>query len=226
MFGLYPAKKLDKYNMNVNKLVVFDLDGTLNKTELYAVPAHKKALADYNIFDKSDELIISTFGAPGMDAVHLLVNSDDPEIGKQYLKKASQYEQELIEDNCGEYEGVTDMLIKLKENGYHTAVCSNASERYIKMVLNALKIIEHIDFIQPLVENAQKSDTLRMLLNKVNPQHAIMVGDRIYDKIAAKDNNLQFVGCLYGFNQSEVADADFPVLSPRDILNVVNFAFQ
>ncbi len=204
-----------------NKLVVFDLDGTLNKTDLYSVPAHKKALAEYGIFDKTDEFIISKIGARGQDAVQGLLNGCDEQTGYEYLKKVSQYEYEFIADYSGEFDGISEMLDKLKSNGYETAVCSNASERYIRMVLNALKLIDKIDYIQPLLPDMTKDDTLCLLLNKVNPEKAAMVGDRIYDKLAAKHNNIPFIGCLYGFEQSEVCDADIPVKSPHDIFNAV-----
>ena len=208
-------------NTKNNKLVVFDLDGTLNKTELYAIPAHKKALAEYGIFDKTDEYIISKFGARSEDAVQGLLNGCDEQTGIEYLKKASQYECEFIVDYSGEFDGVSEMLDKLKSSGYQTAVCSNASERYIRMVLNALKLIDKIDFIQPLLPNMTKDDTLGLLLDKIKPEKAIMVGDRIYDKLAAKHNNIPFIGCLYGFEKSEICDADIAVEAPNDIFDAV-----
>lgn len=212
--------------MNNNKLVIFDLDGTLNRTELYAVPAHKKALADYGIFNITDEFIISTFGARGMDTAPLLIGSTDESTCKEYLQKASMYERELIADYAGEYEGVTDLLTKLKNKGYQTAVCSNASERYIRMVLDTLKLTHLIDFIQPLLPDLSKNDTLELLLKKIQPEKAIMVGDRIYDKLAAIHNEIPFIGCLYGFNQSEVADADYPVTCVSDIYNSIKYAMS
>lgn len=207
--------------MKNKKIVVFDLDGTLNKTELYAVPAHKKALADFGIYDKTDEQIIANFGARMQDCIHLLLGECDKETVSSFIKKYSQYEMECINECAGEFDGVTDLLNRLKEDGYILAICSNASERYIKMVLNALNLSNKIDFIQPLLPNMKKSDTLRLLLEKVNPNKAIMVGDRIYDKEAAYANNIPFIGCKYGFNADEVADADVAVNSPSEIYDAV-----
>lgn len=204
-----------------NKLVVFDLDGTLNRTELYAVPAHRKTLAEYNIHNVTDEMIIATFGARAQDSIPLLLNNNDETIINEYLKKSAAYEDEFIQEYAGEFDGVSLMLDQLHEKGYQTAVCSNASERYIRMVLNALHIIDKIDFIQPLLPNLTKNDTLKLLLDKVAPNKAVMIGDRIYDKQAAKANKLPFIGCLYGFDASEVADADVAVTQVCDIINGV-----
>ena len=209
--------------MTEKKLVVFDLDGTLNKTELYAVPAHKKALAELGIFDKTDELIISTFGARSIDSAHLLINTHDQIQAMDYLKKVSLYETEFITSFAGEFEGTSAMLDKLRNDGYIIAVCSNASERYIKMVLTALNIINKIDCIQPLLPDLIKDDTLRLLLKRENPDKAVMIGDRIFDKNVARANDIPFIGCMYGFDDSEVCDADVAVKTPSEINLAVKF---
>lgn len=203
--------------MDNKKLVVFDLDGTLNKTELYAVPAHKKALAELGIFNKSDELIISTFGARGQDEVHLLIDNNDFDKGQAYLRRVGECEREFIKDFAGSFDGIPQMLQRLKADGYRTAVCSNASERYILMVIEALGIKEYIDEVQPLIPDMTKDDTLRLLLARERPSKAVMVGDRIFDKLAAKANQLPFIGCLYGFKAEEIADADIAVASADEI---------
>ncbi|MEG0693523.1 MAG: HAD family hydrolase, partial [Oscillospiraceae bacterium] len=107
------------------------------------------------------------------------------------------------------------------KDGYLIAVCSNASERYIRMVLNALNIIDKIDYIQPLLPDLIKDDTLRLLLTREKPEKAVMVGDRVFDKNAARANNIPFIGCMYGFENSEVSDADIAIKTPSEINDAV-----
>lgn len=203
--------------MPQTKLVVFDLDGTLNRTELYAIPAHRKVLQELGISDKTDDDIISVFGARAQETVSFLTGNSDPAFVPVYMKRESEYEQEFIRENAACYDGVPAMLRTLREQGYQTAICSNSSERYIRMVLTRLDILSDIDHIQPLIPDLQKDDTLRLLLKRVNPSAAVMVGDRFYDKKAARANDLFFIGCLYGFRPDEVADADAPVTCAADI---------
>lgn len=205
----------------MKKLVVFDLDGTLNQTNLYAVKAHLLALAEYGITDKSEELIQSGFGARAEEYVTLYLGETDATTRRAYLDKVAAYEKELIGEYGREFEGTTKALSALQSDGYELAVCSNSSQRYITMVLETLHLMQFIDYIQPLLPDMTKKDTLKLLLEKVKPDCAAMVGDRIYDKEAAHANRIPFIGCMYGYNSSEVADADYPVDSAGDIYRAV-----
>lgn len=207
--------------MSISKLVVFDLDGTLNRTELYAVPAHQRALHELGIYDVTDEEIIATFGGRNIDTCGRLIRNDDPEAVEAYSHQVGVYEKLFIQQNASSYEGTLEMLEGLKEKGYRTAICSNSSERYIRMVLSAIKIEHLIDEIQPLVKGMRKDETLGLLLKRLAPEKAIMVGDRVYDKEAARSNGLPFIGCLYGFRSDEVADADEAVTCAAEILDAV-----
>lgn len=205
----------------MKKLIVFDLDGTLNQTNLYAVKAHLLALAEYGITDKSEALIESGFGARAEEYVKLYLGETDKATQRTYLNKVAAYEKQLIGEFGKEFTGTSQALSSLKSDGYELAICSNSSERYITMVLDALNLMQFISYIQPLLPDMTKKDTLRVLLEKVKPQKAVMVGDRIYDKEAAKANHIPFIGCMYGYNKEEVADADEVVTSAAEIYDAV-----
>lgn len=205
----------------MKKLAVFDLDGTLNRTDLYSVPAHLKALAERGIHDITPEQIIATFGERASDYVRKLAGNVTDEEARSYLDAVAKYELKFIYDKGKPYEGVLDSLRELKENGYYTAICSNSSRRYITMVLDALGLMPYIDFIQELRPNMTKVETLALLLEKEKPDRAVMVGDRFFDVEAGHKNNLKAVGCMYGFNPGELKDADVKIDSAADIYKAV-----
>ena len=66
-----------------------------------------------------------------------------------------------------------------------------------------------------------KSDTLKIVLDKIRPDKAVMVGDRHHDMQAARDNGLPFVGCQYGYLPHEVDGADIRVARAEDIPRAV-----
>ena len=199
------------------KLVVFDLDGTLNCTELYAVPAHKIAMTEFSARVLSDEQIMSVFGARAEDYINILLPGANNERKKQYLKRAFELENQLMKEHGQPYECVIQALDELRAQDYRTSVCSNASIKYITNVLSALHISDKIDYTQPLIPGKTKKDSLKALLGRVSPARAVMVGDTAYDLDATRANGIPFIGCLYGFAPGEIEDADVLVKAPKEI---------
>lgn len=206
----------------MNKLVVFDLDGTLNKTETFAVAAHTDTLLEYGVTDITPQQIIATFGDRAQDYVKILMKDKTEEERKEYLLKEAQREDIYIKTLGKTFDNIIPMLQALKNQGYKTAICSNAPYKYIDMVASALKIADLIDYYRELLPNVTKNDTLKMLLDKVKPEKAVMVGDRKHDKYAARHNNIPFIGCLYGYNPEEIIDADITVIDPIFIVDAVD----
>ena len=203
------------------RLAVFDLDGTLNRTELYSVPAHLKALAERGIHDVTAEMIIDTFGERADDYVKKLAGPCSPEEARRYLDDVAKYEKECIGEKGKPYDGVAESLRRLRADGVITAICSNSSSRYINMVLDALQLSELMDEIQDLRPGMTKVETLRLLLDQVQPDAAVMVGDRTFDIEAGRKNGLKTVGCAYGFQPEEAAEADIVIETGYQIYDAV-----
>mgnify|MGYP003371780408 CR=1 FL=1 len=204
------------------KLVVFDLDGTLNRTDLYAVPAHRTAFEELGMFGMTDEEIISNFGASDSEYLKKMVPHLNGEQARRHLSRVAELESYFMKEFHGEYEGVTDMMSELKEQGYWIAVCSNSSQTYIRMVLDTLNLSRFVDEIQELIEGKDKVYTLSLLLKRLRPQAAVMVGDRFYDMDAAVENGIPFIGCAYGYGkEAEMAAANVMVNCAGDITKAV-----
>ncbi len=206
-----------------NRLVVFDLDGTLNQTHLYSVKAQRCALEAMGVNSDSfsNERLIACLGKRGEDYARELLPDRPIEDIHRLLALEIEWENRIIHENCACYEGIVSSLKRLKEAGYLTGVCSNSKIAYIQMVLNALEIDALIDVRQELIEGLTKADTLRLLLERIKPDRAVMVGDRIYDMEAARNNGIPFIGCLYGYAPEEVMSADVKVITGADIFDAV-----
>ena len=204
-----------------SKLIVFDLDGTLNQTELFSVEVHRMVQTELGWPAQSPEVIKSIFGTPPADYVPKMLPGSDPETQQRYIRRVAEVEHDYIH-LAAPYGGCREMLMRLHEDGWKTAVCSNSSYRYISMVLNAIGLMDSIDFIQPLEPDMSvKSESLRRLLQKVLPESSIMVGDTSFDAIAAQENNIPFIGCRYGFRPEEMETERYRVKAPLEIPGLV-----
>lgn len=206
----------------MKNLMVFDLDGTLNQTEKYAVSAISDALHDFKITNLSEKDIRSTIGARDEDSIVYFFGKNAPFYKEKFWNKVYYYVETKYKDRYETYAGTKQMLIKLKENGWLIAICSNADENYIRTSLCRLKISEYFDYIQPIMNYKTKNDSLQNLLNKVKADRSIMVGDRFYDKEAAHSNHIPFVACLYGYGTAEELEgSDHFINAPLDILKIL-----
>lgn len=204
-----------------SKLIVFDLDGTLNRTELFAVEVHRMLQTEFGWPAQSPEEITSVFGAPAEEYMDRLLPGSDKATQQRYLKREAEVEYDYMH-LAAAYEGCQQMLSDLRENGWETAVCSNSSFRYISMILNATGLMHQIDYIQPLEKGmTEKSQSLHALLERVPHSMAVMVGDTAYDCQAAKACGIPFIGCLYGFRPAEMeAEAKHRVNAPGEIFTL------
>lgn len=72
--------------LEFSKLVVFDVDGTLNQTERYAIAAYRKALEELGRDGFTDEELKQRIGAPFSEDLKFFFGADQ-KAGKLFLTK-------------------------------------------------------------------------------------------------------------------------------------------
>lgn len=203
-------------------LAVFDVDGTLNRTEKYAVKAHMETMKHFGAPENiiNEHTVLSIFGMRADDYINILLPNCDEQTAMEYHRYAEELEIQYMNQYGCCYDGIEHMLDTLHDLGWTTAVCSNASLRHINHVLEAIKIADKIDVIQHLKRGMDKAGTLGLLLEREHPDLAVMIGDRIYDVKAAQSNGIASIGCLYGFAPHEAEMADYTVAQPIEIIEI------
>lgn len=206
-------------------LAVFDLDGTLNRTDLFSVPAVQDIQKALGFPVTSAEHIISSYGAAYQEFMEINFPGGDEQTALAYQRMIAEREAWYMH-LAKPYEGVPELLDRLHQMGFQTAVCSNSSLRYITSALKGIGISAQIDYVQPLENGMEnKSQSLAALLQKCSPSKAVMVGDTLYDCKAARDNRIPFIGCLYGFRPYEMKDVELTAERPLNILPIIQSIF-
>lgn len=202
--------------------IIFDIDGTLNKTECYVFEAYQMALKKYGRHDVTNEEIRNIIGCTPKEIVKILLPHLSEDMWEEWILEADNCEKQLLEEYAMAFEGAKEVLQKLKADGYKLAVCSNATMEHIEMVLKAIGLYDYFDVYQSVEAGLDtKAKTLQKLLQRVQTKTACMVGDRKFDKQAATYNEIYFIGCAYGYAPQEVKEADVVVKSPSEIYEAV-----
>ena len=217
--------------MRKPEAIIFDMDGTLFKTETLLIPAHDRLfqrLKEEGYYEGETPPVEIMLGSLGM----LL-----EDIWKRVLPDASdaaraRADELLIEEEIAGlkgtdselYPGVAQTLAELKKHGVKLFVASNGLEPYIEAVVDAHGLREYFDGLYSAGghQTSSKVDLVKLLLTEHDIEYAWMVGDRSSDVEAGKKNDLKVIGCAYaGFGRDEeLKDADVLINDFDEILTM------
>ncbi len=93
-------------------------------------------------------------------------------------------------------------------------------------MVDALKLKEYFDLLIWNMRGENKSQLLARILNSFDTTCGVMVGDRHFDKTAARDNRIPFIGCGYGIYPDEVKDADVVLQNASELPAAVDRLFS
>ncbi|MEW9672332.1 HAD family hydrolase [Ammoniphilus sp. 3BR4] len=216
---------------NIPFAAIFDMDGTLLKTEEVAVPAFKKTFEklkeDGSFQDRmpTDKEITDVFGMTLEEIWNKLLPGKSEEIKKKADRMMLKYELEILKEGKTHlYPGVKENLQKLKEQNIPLFIASNGLDEYIKGVCDCFHITDWFEDLYSAgrFQTESKDDLVAKLLNDYGISQAVMVGDRKSDIQAGKANGLYTIGCAFGFsNQGELAEADVIIKDFSEIVEII-----
>ena len=185
------------------KAVVFDFDGTLCDTGVGVKKSAKYALDAFGIKAPEWEELDFFIGPPLLVTFQERFNqsvTDAEKLVKKYRERYTNiglYESEF-------YNGIPQLIKDLKSQGFKLGIASSKPINYIEELLIKADLQSYFDYISAVSFNADcesKQNILERCLNElgVEPNDAIMVGDRFYDMDGARGAGVDSVGVLWGF---------------------------
>ena len=107
------------------------------------------------------------------------------------------------------YDGVEKMLQQLKKSGKTLIIATSKPEEFTLKILEHFDLLKYFDYVAGATmdgSRGEKADVIRYALEISgieNKSEAIMIGDRNYDILGAKENGLDSIGVLFGFGDYE-----------------------
>ena len=211
------------------KYLLFDLDGTLTNSELGITTCVQHALRKFGI-EVEDRRELRPFIGPPLGEsfqVYYGLSKEESEQAITYYRERFSvkglYENEV-------YEGVEKMLQTLRDSGKKLVVATSKPEKFTMIILEHFDLLKYFDFVAGATmdgSRGEKADVIRYALEKCeieDKSEVIMVGDRKFDILGAKENGLASMGVLYGFGdraELEEAGADYIVETAEDIAKIL-----
>jgi phosphoglycolate phosphatase len=203
------------------KLVIFDLDGTLFRTELVDIGAFNMALEMNGYSRLSGEEILGYIGMVLEDIARTMLHTEDRALIHKFIGDVIRLEEKLITE-CGQlYPGVEDMLQRLKSKGFRLCICSNGNCEYVMAIAGKFGFHSIFDEIWYAKKDRSKSEAVGLLKEMFQATRFVMVGDRTSDIEAARANGGISIGAAYGFGGDEVREADHIAGNVKEVESII-----
>ena len=200
--------------------LIFDMDGTLFQTDTILELSLEDTfnyLRSLNKWDTATPIdkYREIMGVPLPKVWEALLPNHSEEVREQ----TDAYFLERLVDNIRSgkgalYPNVKEVFSFLKENNCSIYIASNGLTEYLKAIVSYYHLdhwITETCSIQQ-IESLNKSDLVQSIIQKYGITNAAVVGDRLSDINAAKDNGLIAIGCNFDFAQEdELAQADLVI---------------
>ena len=213
-------------------IIIFDLDGTLINTIDDLGQACNYALAACGFPTHKIEDYPRLVG----NGINKLIERALPEEQRQeetVMQVREYFVPYYDEHNCDytrPYEGISQLLKTLKEQGHYLAVASNkyqaATEKIVAQLFPGI-----FDIVLGERENIARKpdpqivyDILSTLNTQLSTTNCLYIGDSLVDAATAKAANLPFVACTWGFCTKEqllTVTPDHMVNHPLEILTLI-----
>lgn len=193
--------------------VFFDLDGTLTDPALGITNSVMYALRHFGIAVQDRRELYAFIGPPLKESFEKYFDLT-PEQSEEALQQYRVYfsDKGLFENTV--YDGIADLLKALKEAGVKVVLATSKPTVFAERILEYFDLKQYFTFLSGSELNGarvEKTDVIRYALDNLSItslDDVMMVGDRCFDVVGAKECGLRCIGVLYGYgNETELKDA-------------------
>jgi HAD superfamily hydrolase (TIGR01509 family) len=187
--------------------VIFDVDGTLLDTNYLHVAAWWEAFRERG-YDIRCADVHRALGMGSSDLVVQVLGQPDPSVIEAHSRHFAPYLGRMRP-----LPGAADLLEATTRLGLRVVLATSAKDEEIDLMLDALGARDSIGTVVSSgdVEQAKPQPDIvdRALSDSgTDPGHAVMVGDAVWDMIAARRAGIQGIGLLSGgISEQELREA-------------------
>lgn len=183
--------------------LLFDLDGTLTDPKPGITKSVQYALARFGIVQDDLDQLEPFIGPPLVDSFQRFYRFSEAEAWqavhyyREYFTDRGLYENEL-------YPGISELLTRLAEQGARLYVATSKPEAFAERIVRHFGIASYFQAIVGAELDGARSDKTEIIRHVLQTRQlsqagAVMIGDRKYDLIGARNNGIASIGVGYGY---------------------------
>ena len=214
----------------MNKLVIFDLDGTLCDTLLDIEYYANESLEKFGYATRSRKEIRDTVCLSIEEIFCLLMGEKK---GSPIAKQATEYYKKRIKEDKSPrtklFDGTDNLLATLKEKGYKLAILTNKSadetEVIYQRILAEFGFDEVIGLKEGVVAKPEPTEIFKLMEKfGADKQNTYFVGDGDTDVLAALNADVNLITVTYGYRDKDYLQglgAKVFADNPQEILSLI-----
>ncbi len=209
------------------KTVLFDLDGTVMDTGEGITNAIKYGLEKCGLPPLSMDIRKKFIGPPLRNSFKKYCGIDDEGVEK-VVSEYREYYAAHGHHECKPYEGIRELLEKLKDEGRALCVATLKYEKASKVMLDEWDFSKYFEKIVGADVDKGMDNKTKIIKSALDGEEcgsAVMIGDVANDIYAARANNIDAVGVLYGYGDRDAlieAKPDYLVKNVFEIYGVIS----
>ena len=184
--------------------LLFDLDGTLTNPQEGITKCVQHALRAFGIEEPDLEKLIPFIGPPLIQSFMEFYNMSEEDARKAVAVYRERFSTVGLFENFP-YPGIADMLAELKAQGKILAVASSKPTIYVRRILEKFELAPYFDVIEGSNLDGTRVDKKEVIaevlsqLDNPSADDLLMIGDRKFDVIGAREMGFGCVGVRFGF---------------------------
>lgn len=200
--------------------MIFDMDGTLFQTDKILEISLEDTFSQLRSQNQWDTVTPidqyrEIMGVPLPKVWETLLPNHSLEVREQTDAYFLNRLVENIRSGKGAlYPNVKEVFSYLKENNCSIYIASNGLTQYLSAIVSYYHLDNWVTetFSIQQIESLSKSDLVQSMKKKYSITNGAVVGDRLSDINAAKDNGLVSIGCNFDFaREDELSQADIVI---------------
>ncbi|WP_409253813.1 HAD family hydrolase [Bacillus sp. SCS-153A] len=219
----------------MNPSLIFDMDGTLFQTDKILKVSLQDTFDHLRAQDKWDadtpiDKYREIMGVPLPEVWETLLPDHSiairEEVDAIFLNRLIQ---NIRSGKGALYPNVLDVFSVLKEKGYNIYIASNGLTEYLQAIVEFYGLDKWVTetFSIEQIRTLNKSDLVKTIIDKYEITNAAVVGDRLSDFKAARDNGLLSIGCNFDFaREEELNQADHIINNFMELPTIVPTLFK